>query len=159
MVEVHTRTQHHLYLPVVVIWTLLGKLLGLKFVFRKTAPGSWKLLGVCHVGTNNSFLCGRCCSQGRSLEEKRCVVKLDDCNWLTALVLSFCSPCNSVQLLRLDFSGFSYNKVFSLDIFKGHYFKLKSWNGERNYFHRIFTTQELNKLTHWTDTVDSATEL
>lgn len=54
------------------------------------------------------------------------------------------TPCNSVQLLRLDFSFFSYNKVFSLDIFKGHYLKLESWSGERNYFHRIFTTQELN---------------
>lgn len=54
------------------------------------------------------------------------------------------TSCNSFQLLRLDFSGFSHNRVFSLDIFKGHYFKLKSWSGERNYFHRIFTTQELN---------------
>lgn len=164
--------------PVNLWWgfgLFLGKLLWLKFVVCETdLSSSWKLLGVYHIGANRSFLCGQMnaiCRKG-ALKRKRGSLwsQATTVPGLMALVLRLCrsegfsqarnDPWNIVWILRLDVSGFSFNKVFRIYIFKVHCFKLKSHlNGGEEWLVGYLKLRSSNKLTNWTDTVDFATEL
>lgn len=91
------------------------------------------------VQIDPSCVADECHSQKRRIEEKkRFIVKPDNCNWVGGLgaeiMLQLKAPPRLgmihvifiVWVLRLDFSGFSFNKVFRIYIFKVHCFKLKS---------------------------------
>lgn len=152
-----------------------GKLLWLKFAVCETdLSSSWKLLGVCHIGANRSFLCGRWMPfiEKEHWREKEAHCEVGRQLWLgwwpwrwdyvaaEGFSQAQNDPWNIVWILRLDVSGFSFNKVFRIYIFKVHCFKLKSHlNGGEERLVGYLKLRSSNKLTDWTDTVDFATEL
>lgn len=81
-------------------------------------------------------------------KRKKFIGKPDNsCNWVDGLGAEIVLPLKATPRLGLsgssDVSGFSYNKVFRIYIFKVHCFRLKSHlNGVRSYFLRTFKTQE-----------------
>lgn len=125
-----------------------GKLLWLKFAVCETdLSSSWKLLGVCHIGANRSFLCGRWMPfiEKEHWREKEAHCEVGRQLWLgwwpwrwdyvaaEGFSQAQNDPWNIVWILRLDVSAFSFNKVLRIYIFKVHCFKLKSHlNEERN---------------------------
>lgn len=70
----------------------LGKLLGLKFVVRETMlPVLESHLASAMLVQLNPYCVADALHREGAFEEKMFIVKLDNCNWLTALVLRFCS--------------------------------------------------------------------
>lgn len=76
-----------------------------KFAVCETdLPSSWKLLGVCHIGANRSFLCGRWMpfieKEHWREKEAHCEVG-DNCDWVDGLGAEIMSQLKASPRLRM----------------------------------------------------------